>query len=81
MINQDQEIFNILLESVSEAVIIINEEHRILEVNRVAESIFGYKKKELIDQSLNLLIPNDFHKVHRGYVEDFIKKKQTPKNG
>jgi PAS domain-containing protein len=40
MLRQDQEIFNILLETVSEAVVIVDEKQRIMEINRVAEGIF-----------------------------------------
>ena len=45
MLHQDQEIFNVLLEAVSEGVIIVDNHQNIMEVNANAEHIFGYKKK------------------------------------
>ena len=47
MINQDQQIFNVLLETISDALLIIDNKQCIVEVNRVAETIFGYDKTEI----------------------------------
>jgi PAS domain S-box-containing protein len=74
MINQDQEIFNILLEAISDGVIIVDNHQRIMEVNTTAERIFGYTKKELIKKELNVLIPKDYQKNHIKHFEAFIKK-------
>ena len=74
MLKQDQEIFNILLEAVSEAVIIVDNHQHIVEVNTSALSIFGYKKDELIQRELNLLMPSNYHKNHTKHFEAFIKK-------
>ncbi|MGB5419949.1 PAS domain S-box protein [Algibacter sp.] len=81
MFGQDQEIFNILLETVSEAVIIVDNHQKIMEVNESAEQIFGYDKKELIDKDLNVLIPLNFHKNHASYFETFIKKGKRRRMG
>ena len=48
MLKQDQEIFNILLEAVSEGVIIVDNHQQIMDVNTTTEAIFGYKKSELV---------------------------------
>ena len=59
MFKQDQEIFNILLEALSEGVIIVDNHQKIMEVNAAVESIFGYAKSEIVDKPLNLLIPSN----------------------
>ena len=59
MFNQDQEIFNILLEAVFEGVISLDNHQKIMEVNGSAENIFGYTKNELSDNILSFLIPVD----------------------
>lgn len=74
MFQKDQEIFNILLGTVSEAVIIVDSHQHIMEVNESAETIFCYSKKELMGKELNLLIPSNYHNSHSKYFEGFIKK-------
>jgi PAS domain S-box-containing protein len=74
MIKQDQEIFNILLETVSEAVIIVDEEQQIMESNGVAESMFEYDKKEIKSKSLDTLIPQEYRGSHKGHAQKFITK-------
>lgn len=81
MFKQDQEIFNILLETVSEAVIIVDNHQVIMEVNVSAESIFGYTKKELMGRGLNLLIPSNYHDSHAKYFEEFCQKSKRRKMG
>ncbi|WP_370569637.1 PAS domain S-box protein [Flaviramulus sp. BrNp1-15] len=81
MFKQDQEIFNILLETVSEAVLIVDSHQVIMEVNVSAEHIFGYSKKELMGRELNLLIPSNYHKSHSKYFKKFIKRGKRRKMG
>ncbi|GGZ87167.1 PAS domain-containing sensor histidine kinase [Algibacter mikhailovii] len=81
MFKQDQEIFNILLATVSEAVIIVDSHQIIVEVNASAERIFGYAKSELIDRELNLLLPSNYHLEHATYFEKFIQKGKPRKMG
>ena len=81
MIKQDQEIFNILLEAVSEAIIIVDEKQHIIEVNSMAEHVFGYKKSELKDKSIDILIPSNYHKSHSKNVERFIEDYKRTKMG
>ncbi|WP_339624732.1 PAS domain S-box protein [uncultured Winogradskyella sp.] len=73
MLKQDQEIFNILLESVSEGVIIVDNLRHIVDLNGTAEAIFGYKKSELLQQELDILIPSNYHKKHAQHFKSFIK--------
>ena len=81
MFKQDQEIFNILLEALSEGVIIVDNHQKIMEVNAAVESIFGYAKSEIVDKPLNLLIPSNYHKSHSEYFEKFAKKNIRRKMG
>ena len=81
MFKQDQEIFNILLETVSDGVIIVDNHQKIMEVNASAETIFGYSKSEIMSRELNLLIPSNYHTDHSVYFEKFIKKGERRKMG
>ena len=69
MIRQDQEIFNILLETVSEAVVIVNQNQRIVEVNRSAEVIFGYDNSEIRGKPLEILMPSNYHDSHKEHFK------------
>ncbi|RED49371.1 PAS domain-containing sensor histidine kinase [Seonamhaeicola aphaedonensis] len=81
MFNQDQEIFNILLEAVFEGVIIVDNQQKIMEVNLAAENIFGYSKNELIDKKLSLLLPADYRKKHTTFFNIFLKRGTRRKMG
>ncbi|WP_142785915.1 PAS domain-containing sensor histidine kinase [Changchengzhania lutea] len=81
MFPQDQQIFNILLETVSDGVIIVDNHQKIMEVNTSAEYIFGYAKSDLIDKDLNLLLPSNYHKSHSGYFEKFTQRGKRRKMG
>ena len=74
MFNQDQEIFNILLHTILEGVIIIDSHQNIMEINDPVQKIFGYTKKDLIGKNLNLLLPSNYHIAHECQFDDFIKQ-------
>jgi PAS domain S-box-containing protein len=81
MFNQDQNIFNILLETISEGVIIVDCQQTIVEVNAAMEAIFGYSKKELIGEKISALIPANYRERHQGHFKKFIKIGKRQKMG
>lgn len=81
MFQQDQEIFNILLDSVSEGVVIVDEHQNIVEVNKAAEQMFGYEKNELPSQPLNILIPQNYHAKHGEHFKGFVKNHEQRRMG
>jgi len=74
MLQQDQETFNILLEAVSEGMIVVDNNQRIVEVNATTEAIFGYNRSELVHKELSILMPTNFHKNHVKHFDKFMKK-------
>ena len=57
-----------------DAIIIVNNEGIILQANAQAEKIFGYAEKELINRSVDILIPERFRKRHDEHLKNFIAK-------
>jgi len=81
MFPQDKKIFNILLEIVSEAVIIVDNNQKIVEVNTASVPVFGYRKKEMISRNLNLLIPSNYHNSISKYFKKFVERGKRRKLG
>ena len=68
-----------LLETAPDAVLAQNTEGRIVFVNAAAETMFGYRRKELIGQPLAMLIPERSRRRHAGHVADyFLKPRMRP---
>ncbi|MDY0041172.1 MAG: PAS domain S-box protein [Desulforhabdus sp.] len=61
-----------ILESVTDAVVTIDEEHKVLICNQAAEEMFGYKREEIVGQDVSPIIPNPHQSIHRGYVERYL---------
>lgn len=60
-------IFEGLLESAPDAIVIVDTEGRIVMVNRQAERLFGYSREELIGQPVELLVPRALEEAHRNH--------------
>lgn len=81
MFEQKQDILSVLLSAVSEGVIIVDEHQKIVEANESVEKIFGYGRKELLKQPLNILIPPKYHAGHKSHFSSFINQNDHRKMG
>jgi hypothetical protein len=81
MFKQNQEIFNILFNAVSEGILIVNNEQTIVAANKSVNSIFGYDEGELVNKHLSVLIPSKFHANHKEHFKGFIHKNDSRKMG
>ncbi|MBQ0787070.1 MAG: PAS domain S-box protein, partial [Oceanihabitans sp.] len=77
MFQIDQEIFNVLFQAVSEGVIVVDEQQNIVFTNASTDSMFGYQKGELLNQTLNVLIPKNYHAGHGAHFNGFMKHKES----
>jgi PAS domain S-box-containing protein len=78
---KNSNIFNLLSEGVSEGIIVVNAEQKIVASNTSAEEMFGYKKEELIGKPLDILIPKRYHHNHEAHVDNFISKSEKRQMG
>lgn len=65
MINAEAILFGNLMESTPDAMVIVDRAGRITLVNAQTEKLFGYSREELIQQPVEMLLPQRFHEQHR----------------
>ncbi len=63
---------SILLDSAPDAIVIVDHEGRIVLVNSQTEKLFGYRKNELLQQSVELLVPQQYAEKHRQQATAFL---------
>ncbi|MDP2712238.1 MAG: EAL domain-containing protein [Solirubrobacteraceae bacterium] len=64
--------FRALLEAAPDAMVIVNDHGHITLVNAQAERLFGYRRQELVGQSISILIPKRLHAQHRQHVKGYV---------
>ncbi len=63
--------FRGVLEGAPDAMVIVGSDGRILIVNSQVEKIFGYRREELVGQSIEILVPEAHRGHHRGHRAEF----------
>jgi len=66
------ELFSALLESVPDAMLIVNERGAILATNSQTERLFGYSREELVGQPVEKLVPPRFRESHATHRCEFF---------
>ncbi|MEL0650712.1 PAS domain S-box protein [Algibacter sp. TI.3.09] len=69
--------FRGLLESAPDAMIIVNEDKKIHLVNKQAEKMFGYAAEELLEQEIEILLPNRFVDNFRMYEDNYFSDPES----
>ena len=60
-----------LFDVTSDAIIVVDAEQRIVQFNRGAEKIFGYRADEVLGRTLDMLLPQRFAHIHQTHVQQF----------
>lgn len=62
-----------VLDSVPDAMIVIDQTGRILEFSRAAQEMFGYALEDIIGENVSKLMTRTDSSAHDGYINNFIK--------
>jgi len=73
-----EERFRLVVESVPNAMVMINRAGEIALVNRQTEQWFGYAREELLGQAVEVLLPERFRNAHPAHRIDFFAKLGAP---
>ena len=71
-LQQSEQKFRGLLEAAPDAIVIVNDRGRIVLINAQTEKLFGYRREELLNQSVEILIPERFRGKHHGHRSGFF---------
>ncbi len=69
--------FKIALDASPAATLVVDQDGKIRLVNAEVENLFGYDREELLDHSLDRVIPIRFHQKHRGLMSGYL---ENPEN-
>ena len=68
--------FKAILDTATDAVISIDENHKIILFNNAAQRIFGYSSDEAIGKDLGMLIPSRYGNHHK-HIKNFLAKRES----
>src|ERR1700686_4064950 len=71
---RDDVVFEQLFEFSPDAIVVADRAGLIVRVNAQAETLFGYRRDELISQPVEVLMPNRFHRVHMLHRQGYSKE-------
>ncbi|MDH5184003.1 MAG: PAS domain S-box protein, partial [Gammaproteobacteria bacterium] len=74
---EQKERANAIINSVSDAIISIDDASNIITFNSAAEEIFGYQLAEVLGKDLSMLMPNPHRASHHQYVDNYHKSGES----
>lgn len=70
-----------ILEAIPDAVIAVNQQGVIIQINSQTETLFGYTRDELIGQSIEMLVPERQRSQHHQHRESFHSRPKIRRMG
>ena len=81
MFENVKDIFSVLFEAVSEGVVVVDENQKIVATNASAENMFGYNKNEINNKQLDILIPQKYRATHGAHFHNFTMQQESRQMG
>lgn len=69
---QAEKKFNGLLEATPDGIVVVDQDGRIVLINKNAEKLFGYSREELIGQLVEILVPDSVRDRHQEYRQSYM---------
>ena len=73
----ERERLRTIMDTVVDALVLIDRDGRIQEFNPAAEKIFGWRAQEVIGLNVNVLMPEPFHSQHDRYLSNYLQTRQA----
>jgi len=72
--------FSGIIELAEDAIISLDDEHKIILFNQGAEKIFGFNKKDMIGKNIDQLLPDRIKNKHSKYIGEFSSSKDNARS-
>jgi len=73
--------FNVFMEAAPDAIVVVDRQGKMVMLNSLAEKMFGYQRAEMIDQSVEMLIPTHLRTKHVGHRANYFQDPHTRRMG
>src|SRR5215468_2591601 len=72
---------NEFVETFPDALVAVEGDGTITQINSQAEELFGYRRDELLGQKIEMLVPERYRRPHQGHREDFAHNPKLRRMG
>ena len=69
------------VEAFPDALVAVERDGTIVQINSQTEDLFGYRREELVGQKIELLVPERYRRPHQGHREDFAHNPKIRRMG
>jgi PAS domain S-box-containing protein len=73
-LNKTKAMYEGLFEFAPDAIVVVNREGRIAQVNKRTENLFGYSREELINSGPDILVPERFREMHKEHRRRYLSE-------
>ena len=70
-----------LLETLPDAIVAVDHEGTIIQINSQTQALFGYTRDELIGQKIEILVPESYRRQHHHHRKNFAEAPKTRRMG